>query len=236
MHESRASVLLLHIEQGASAPLPAGGQGGDRVDMERFFGELERHEPGLLGYEKARKTAVLVTLQQDTSGVWHVLFERRAMTLRRQPGEISFPGGHVEDDDANYSATAVRETSEELGIPIDRIRVVGALDVFAASSSLLVYPFVGVLPQGYELQPNPHEVDEVIKVSLGTLMEHRPSTYTIGLAPVFPEDFPFHLIPGGKDYSWRTSTQTQYFYTVHGHVIWGLTARILTHFLSLARP
>ncbi|QSO55352.1 CoA pyrophosphatase [Alicyclobacillus curvatus] len=196
---------------------------------------LESRQSGLLGYHEARKTAVLVTLQPDDKGDMQILFELRAKTLRRQPGEISFPGGHVESTDAGPAATAVREAAEELGVSESSIRLLGALDVFPASSNLLVYPYVGFIAEGVKLHPNPHEVEEVFQLPYEQLLNYQPDVYELTLRPEFPDDFPYHLVPQGRNYSWRTSTQRQYFFQFDDWVIWGLTARILKHFLDLTR-
>ncbi len=196
---------------------------------------LANWQPGLLGYGDARKTAVLVTLQADDRGNLQVLFEHRAKTLRRQPGEISFPGGHVEPVDVGPAQTAIREAAEELGISESAIRLLGALDVFPASSNLLVYPFVGVIAEGVKLSPNPDEVEEVFQLPYEQLLNYQPDVYEVTLKPEFPDNFPYHLVPRGRNYSWRTSIQRQYFFQFNGWVIWGLTARILKHFLDVTR-
>lgn len=195
---------------------------------------LEARQTGILGYQRAVETAVLVALRQQ-EGELQVLFERRSLSLRRQPGEISFPGGHVEPTDGSQVEAAIRETGEELGIDKERIQILGPLDVFPASSRLLVYPFVGLLPKEEPLKPNRHEVETVLSVPLQALMEHEPKVYDVHLQPEFPGDFPFHLIPNGRSYPWRTDTQVQYFYELDDFVVWGLTAKVLTHFLDLIR-
>lgn len=212
------------------------GHNTDWQDQVRTVEEvLNNRQRGLLGFKDARRTAVLVTLQPNEDGELQVLFEHRSHTLRRQPGEISFPGGHVEPGDETEAETAVREASEELGVPASEIQLVGALDVFAPSSSLLVFPFVGFIPQGLVLHPNEDEVAEVFTVGYERLQNFQPDVYDVLLQPQFPDDFPYHLIPQGRNYSFRTSMQQQYFFNVDGWVIWGLTAKILKHFLDLTR-
>lgn len=195
---------------------------------------LDERSRGLIG--RYRKTAVLVPMVVLENGETGVLFEERSHTMRRQPGEISFPGGHFEEEnDVNEEATAVRETSEELGTPRETIQVLGELDVFVASTGLLVYPYVGYLQSYPRLDPNKDEVERVFVVELTRLLAAKPPVYTVPLRPDPPSDFPYHLIPKGRDYSWRISQTEQWFYEFDNHVIWGLTARILTHFLELLR-
>ncbi|MCF8566251.1 CoA pyrophosphatase [Alicyclobacillus tolerans] len=188
----------------------------------------------LLGEEGWTKTAVLVPLVKQ-AGHWTILFEERAHTLKRQPGEISFPGGHCDPGDPDEQSTAIRETSEELGVLEKDIEVIGDLDVLVTGAGLMVFPFAGVLPQDVRLQPNPHEVATAFSVSLAELLSTQPLVYEVTMKADPPDDYPYHLIPGGRSYPFRKSRTIQYFYQVNGYVIWGLTARILTHFLDVIR-
>jgi coenzyme A diphosphatase NUDT7 len=183
--------------------------------------------------KQATKTAVLIPLV-EVSGRTEVLFEVRAQTLKRQPGEISFPGGHEEERDPDMAHTALRETSEELGVSISDIRMLGPLDLFVAHSGLIVYPFVGKLLTYPRLDPNPGEVAEVFTVGLEQLLAMQPASHKVNLRPEPAPDFPFHWIPGGKDYPWRMGVSEQFFYPANGRIIWGMTARILHHFLEIA--
>jgi coenzyme A diphosphatase NUDT7 len=202
------------------------------ADVDRVIRYRER---GIIGQAPQVRTSVLVPLLQDEDGQLSVLFTKRALSLRRQPGEISFPGGHREASDVDDAATALRETSEELGLDPADISYIGALDVLVAWSGLLVYPHVGVLTRPAAIHPNPAEVAEVFTVPLHTLLNTQPAVYDVSLQPQPPQDFPYHLVVGGKGYQWRTTKVRQYFYTFGEHVVWGLTARILTHFLDVLR-
>lgn len=196
---------------------------------------LSSRELGLLGCEAAQRTAVLVTLQHHREGGWHVLLERRSTTLRRQPGEICFPGGHRAPQDSDMAATAVRETCEELGVRAADIDLVGPLDLLVASSGLLVYPFVGRLRPSAALQPNRDEVGAVHAIPLADLLALAPQVHDVELVPHPSPDFPYHLLPGGASYPLRRSVRRHFFYVWQDVVIWGLTAHILHHFLDLAR-
>lgn len=203
------------------------------IDFEHIQRKLAEHERGLLGEKRYRKNAVLVPLIQTAENRLAVVFTKRASTLRRQPGEISFPGGHWEETDETEWSTAQRETSEELQLPMDTIQYMGALDVLVMPSRMIVYPFVGYLARPELIQPNPQEVDEFFAVELDRLRSIRPARYEV-MVKVQPEpDFPFHLIPNGENYAWATTKVPQLFYEVDGRIIWGLTARILAHFLAV---
>ena len=90
-----------------------------------------------------RTASVLLLLLPGKNGP-ELLFEVRSGKLGWQPGDICFPGGRRESSDRNYAATAVREASEELGVPYKDIQLCGTLDFFAAHNGFMVYPFVGI--------------------------------------------------------------------------------------------
>ncbi|QDX94468.1 CoA pyrophosphatase [Brevibacillus laterosporus] len=208
----------------------------DDRQIDRVVEQMVNRQRGILGQEESRRTAVLVPLIRNERGEWSVLFEKRASTLRSQAGEICFPGGHVDPIDHNEWEAARRETSEELAIDPSKIIYAGDLDILVLSSSLLVYPYVGfVHTEITDLTPNPDEVEEVFVVSLQTLLDTIPDRFDIDLRFEPGEDFPYHLIANGRDYKWRHGKLPEYFYEVDGRIIWGLTARILMHFLQFFR-
>ncbi|RBW69157.1 coenzyme A pyrophosphatase [Bacillus taeanensis] len=194
--------------------------------------QLGNRKPNILGHEKMKKSAVMLPLLRE-GGETHLLFEVRAKTLRTQPGEICFPGGRVDDEDKNEEETAVRETCEELGINNGDIEIAAPLDVLVMPYKLLIYPFVGVVSETAVLKPNESEVGEVFSVPLKELLTQNPDRHHVDLHVRPNESFPFHLIPNGKAYKWRSTQIAEYFYTYQDYVIWGLTARILHHFLQL---
>ncbi|MGZ4112577.1 MAG: NUDIX hydrolase, partial [Tumebacillaceae bacterium] len=119
------------------------GQANENVKA--IASTLQKRTPRLMGHQQLREAAVLVPLiEQD--GEIHVLFEVRAQSLRRQPGEICFPGGRLEQQDGSASETAIRETCEELGLRKEQIELVGELDVLVGHSQL-IYSFVGQIEQ-----------------------------------------------------------------------------------------
>ncbi|CAM4011638.1 NUDIX hydrolase [Mesobacillus thioparans] len=187
--------------------------------------------PSILGHEQFMKFAVLLPLVEVNNEV-HILFEVRALTLRRQPGEICFPGGRIEKGEDPGKAAA-RETSEELGIKESEITDMIPLDFMVSAFGTIIYPFVGTIKNPGAIKPNEAEVGEVFTVPLAFFTKNQPATYKINFQ-VEPEDgFPFDLIIGGENYNWQTRSMNEYFYRTNGKVIWGLTARVLTHFLEL---
>ena len=146
---------------------------------------------------------------------WHVLVTKRTQTVEHHKGQISFPGGACDADDANLRMTALRETYEEVGIPPESVDVLGALDDFATVTNYAITPFVGVIPHPFVYHPNSNEVEMAIEVPLSFLLEN-------GNLHVEKREF------GGS-----TFDVLAWYYG--SHRIWGATARILKGFLDLVR-
>jgi 8-oxo-dGTP pyrophosphatase MutT (NUDIX family) len=158
--------------------------------------------------------AVLVPLYlQD--GALHVVFTRRRDDLRRHPGEVSFPGGRADDEDADLLATALREAHEEIGLPRDAVTVVGALQPTPTiATNYAVYPFVGLIEPGHVWVPSDGEVAEVLELSLSDLRAG------YGRRRLMRRGVPF-----------RTDV-----YVVGDDLIWGATARMLHELLDRLPP
>jgi 8-oxo-dGTP pyrophosphatase MutT (NUDIX family) len=115
-----------------------------------------------------RLAAVLALLVEEPQP--SLVFTERAAHLRRHPGEVSFPGGLVEPDDANLMATALRESDEEIGLEPSMPDVLGALPaVHTFVSGILVTPFVGALDVAPPLAPRDGEIARVVMVPLARL-------------------------------------------------------------------
>ena len=181
-------------------------------------------QPAHKRYREKGSSAVLAPIVL-TEGEACILFEKRSEDLKHQPGEICFPGGRIEPGESARAA-AVRETCEELVITPEQIEILTPLDVQSGPSGAPLWPFAALIHDydgGYSAQ----EVDHVFAVPITWFMEHPPQTVTIDYVRDLPEDFPFELIPGGKDYRWRGRPFEMYFYKHPHAVIWGITARIV---------
>lgn len=100
-----------------------------------------------------------------------VLLTQRTAHLRDHAGQISFPGGRVEAEDVSPSHTALRETEEEIGLPRERIEIVGFLPEYRTGTGFRVTPVVALVQPPFALQPDPFEVAEVFEVPLAFLLD-----------------------------------------------------------------
>lgn len=180
------------------------------------------------------QAAVLVPLVLS-AGNPAILFEVRSSQLVWQPGEICFPGGHIEQADANPGAAAVRETTEELGVAPSKINVLGALDVFNSHIGVILHSFVGCIADIDAVKPNSREVAEVFTVPLDYLLSVQPRTAHMEMGTRPLADFPFELVPGYHAEWKQRSTYEVFFFQYEQYVIWGLTAQVLHGFLTLCR-
>lgn len=207
-------------------------KGGNRLNEAFIIEKLKKREPSVFGMDRLSQFAVLLPLVQKGDGL-HVLFEVRSRQLRKQPGEICFPGGRIETTDKNPMEAAIRETTEELCIDASVIRDVFPLDYVVSSyGRRAIFPFAGFLPDA-PFHPNPGEVEEVFTVPLSHFAKIAPECYRIEFKVEPDQDFPFHLIQGGKSYKWNSQQMDEYFYYYGEYVIWGLTAGILKNFMDI---
>lgn len=142
-----------------------------------------------------------------------LIFTERRADLRRHAGEVSFPGGRQDPEDADLEATALREAGEEIALDPARVEVVGALPpVSTFVTGYRIQPFVGLVDDlgALDLDPNPTEVETVLAFSLDKLRE------AYEMRRLIRRGVPIH-------------TPT---YEVDGQLIWGATARILGDFLK----
>jgi 8-oxo-dGTP pyrophosphatase MutT (NUDIX family) len=113
--------------------------------------------------------AVLVGLVLRVEGL-QVLLTRRNDGMRHHPGQVSFPGGRMETDDADPAAAAIREAGEEIGLMPGQITPLGYLDPLATITGFRVLPLVAVITPDYVARPDPREVAEVFEVPLAYLL------------------------------------------------------------------
>ena len=169
-------------------------------------------------------SAVCIPLLPGPDGC-SVLFEVRAQKLKRQPGEVCFPGGRLEGEETPAQA-AVRETAEELLLRREQVEILAPMDGILGSRGAPLWPYLGTIT-GYRDTFSPEEVQRVFCVPLSWFYENEPRIYKTRLTVHPEEDFPYHLIPDGRDYNWGERIQEVVFYERPEAVIWGITAKIL---------
>ncbi|ACB84064.1 NUDIX hydrolase [Natranaerobius thermophilus] len=170
----------------------------------------------------------LVSINQE----WQLIFQVRSQQIKSQPGEISFPGGKIEPGESSRNA-AIRETSEELGIQTNSISIWGQLDLLVTPFNMMIVPYIGeihTLPKDFNI--NLQEVSEVFTVPLDFFVKENPYKYRMQVGITPPHDFPFNLVPGGKNYPFKQGEYPSYFYIYGDYVIWGFTARIIKNFID----
>lgn len=148
-----------------------------------------------------------------------VLFTQRTAHLRSHSGQVSFPGGRAELHDPSPEHTALRETHEEIGLPAERVEVIGRLPQYCTRTGYCITPVVGVVRPPLELIPDSREVDEVFEVPLSFLLDPR----------------------NHQRHSREWQGQTRWFFAIPfgSRYIWGATAGMLVNFyrtLALAEP
>jgi 8-oxo-dGTP pyrophosphatase MutT (NUDIX family) len=115
----------------------------------------------------AHASVLIPLVVRDEPGV---LLTRRTDHLTDHPGQISFPGGRAEPEDADPVATALREAHEEIGLPPTEVEVLGTLPTYTTVTAFIVTPVVGLLNPGFTLLADPFEVAEVFEVPLSFIM------------------------------------------------------------------
>ncbi len=159
---------------------------------------------------KLKPAAVLIPIIRRAEPT--ILFTRRTPHLARHAGQVSFPGGRVDKSDVSLTETALRETHEETGISREFVSIAGFLESYETGTGFAIVPVVGMLAEGFQLVPDPGEVDEVFEVPLSFLFD--PANRQ------------------RKSAEWQGRRREFYAYTYGRHYIWGATAAILVNLME----
>lgn len=181
------------------------------TDFERRLrAVLEPLEPKRYTIEGTRAAAVLIPIVGGPEP--SLLFTVRTEHLTSHAGQISFPGGAIDEADASAVHAALREAEEEIGLGRDEVRVIGELDSLPTFvTGYVVAPIVGWLDRLPSLAANPHEVEEILEVPIAQLVDEN------------------RVEPGYPHQGRELPTEA---WLWEGHVIWGVTARIVRNFLN----
>ena len=155
---------------------------------------------------RLRDAAVLVPVVDDGEEA-RVIFTQRTASLRKHSGQVAFPGGGVDDGDEDAEAAALREAEEEIGLHPRFVEPVGRLPHYKALSGFSITPVLAVVRPGFDLTPNPAEVERVFDVPLSFLMDPRNHAQGSGV--------------------WLGAERHYYRMPYEGHDIWGITAGIV---------
>ena len=153
--------------------------------------------PGREG--EPRSAAVLVPIINRPDGL-AVLFTERSASLPDHAGQISFPGGRVEAGDLDVDVAALRETEEEIGLPRDRVTILGRLADYETVTGYRVTPVVGWVEPPFQVVPDPVEVADVFEVPLAFLLEPLNQKRHFRMLGQLRRDY--FAIPFGDRYIW----------------------------------
>ena len=199
----------------------------ERLELGALRGRLlrpPRWEPELSGdrgwsHETAPKeAAVLVPIIDRVPGPTVLLTERTAH-LSKHAGEVAFPGGRRDPDDATLAETALRESEEEIGLSRHRVELVAELPCYRTGTGYLVTPVVGFVDPDFVPRPDPGEVAHAFEVPLAFLMN--PANHERRRVVFEDIDRVFYAMP------WRSETDDR------EHFIWGATAAMLRNLYRL---
>lgn len=155
--------------------------------------------PGTRTGDPLVPAAVLVALIERASGTT-VMLTRRTEHLAHHPGQISFPGGHMDANDDSLEETALREAEEETGLERRHVEIIGRLDDYQTRTGFRVTPVVALVTPPFTLNPDPVEVAEVFEAPLAFFLD--PANHQRHIHDIEGEQRTFHAMPYGDYFIW----------------------------------
>lgn len=161
------------------------------------------------------KPAGVLILVRSHSNELSVLLTQRSADLKLHAGQVSFPGGRMEDSDADIEVTALRETREEIGIAEEHVSIIGYLETMPTVTGYAVSPIVGLVDGSVELKIDKTEVEYAFEVPLEFLLD--PANH--------------RMVP--REWQGLSFSMVEFHYD--GQRIWGATAQMLLRFLNIIK-
>ena len=184
---------------------------GHRRETELIAGDVLDEEE--MGGEIAEAAVLVPIVDRSRPGV---ILTLRPETMRKHPGQVSFPGGRIDDLDSGPVAAALREAEEEIGLSPALVDIVGIADRYRTITGFEVTPIVGIIPPDLDLTPHPGEVAAVFEVPLDHLLD--PEHQRV------------------RSVEWRGRQRSYYEINWEGRRIWGATAAMIVNLSRRLEP
>ena len=183
------------------------------ISFQKIRAALANYQPLKLPDDGSKRGAVLIPIF-EREGELFILFTKRTDELPTHKGQISFPGGKIEEQDDSLLSCALRETFEEIGIDIDKIEILGELNQSkTTSSNILLSAYASKIQYPFKLKINLEEVKEIIEVPIATFLKE-----DLWKRSLF-------RIDGGELEVW--------FFQFGEHMIWGATAKLIRELIAI---
>ncbi len=138
-----------------------------------------------------------------------VILTQRTDTMRRHAGQVAFPGGRIDPEDADAAAAALREAEEEIALPRGAVELIGAADPYLTVTGYAITPVIGVIAPDLDYHPNAAEVADVFEVPLAFVLD------------------PANQVRASAE--WQGRTRTYYEINWRDRRIWGATAAMMVN-------
>lgn len=200
--------FILNLESALAGELP-----GEVAQSKMAPVDSERYREVALDH----RTACVMILLYPKNKEWHLCLIKRPEGNKddKHAGQLSFPGGQLDDNDDTYEDCALREMQEEVGVAPESIGILGSLTpIYVFVSNFLVHPFVGFSSEYPQWIQQESEVSEIIEVPLRHIL--RPKTK--GTTDIIIREATLKNVP---------------YYDIYGHKLWGATAMIMSELEQL---
>jgi 8-oxo-dGTP pyrophosphatase MutT (NUDIX family) len=147
-----------------------------------------------------KPAAVLVPLVKHDTGVT-VLLTQRTEDMPSHAGQVAFPGGRPQPEDADATATALREAHEEIGLERRFVDIIGWVDRYVTGTGYEITPVVAVVTPGFTTRADPREVADIFEVPLDHFLDVRNHKIDSRTTPQGTTR-PYYAMPYGERYIW----------------------------------